>query len=108
MRDSGLADLFRRIEIVSEKDPPTYARVLSEFDADASRFLMIGNSLRSDIAPVLALGGWGVHMPYRTTWAHEREAMIDSGRERMCVAAAPDALPAAVSLLANRADRSAG
>lgn len=108
VRDSGLADLFRRIEIVSEKDPPTYARVLSEFDADASGFLMIGNSLRSDIAPVLALGGWGVHMPYRTTWAHEREAMIDSGRERMCVAAAPDALPAAVSLLANRADRSAG
>lgn len=103
VRDSGLADLFRRIEIVSEKDPPTYSRVLSEFEAGASEFLMIGNSLRSDIAPVLALGGWGVHMPYRTTWAHEQDAAIASGQERMCVVAAPDALPEAVDMLALRA-----
>src|SRR3546814_3507426 len=61
VRDSGMADLFRRIEIVSEKDPATYARLLEEFDIEAAQFLMIGNSLRSDIAPVLSLGGWGVH-----------------------------------------------
>jgi len=104
VRDSGLSDLFRRIEIVSEKDAPTYARVLAEFDAGAGEFLMIGNSLRSDIAPVLALGGWGVHMPYRTTWAHETEAEIASGEARMCVVAEPAELPAAVALLAARAD----
>ncbi|KPN17642.1 haloacid dehalogenase [Xanthomonas sp. Mitacek01] len=104
VRDSGLSDLFRRIEIVSEKDAPTYARVLAEFDAGAGEFLMIGNSLRSDIAPVLALGGWGVHMPYRTTWAHETEAEIVSGKERMCVVAEPAELPAAVAMLAARAD----
>ncbi|MDR7192356.1 HAD family hydrolase [Luteimonas terrae] len=105
VRDSGLSDLFRRIEIVSEKDPPTYARLLSEFDIDAGQFLMIGNSLRSDIAPVLALGGWGVHMPYRTTWAHETEAEINAGHDaRMCVVTEPDALPDAVALLAARAD----
>ena len=49
---------FRRIEIVSEKDAATYARVLAEFDVEPARFVMIGNSLRSDIVPVLELGGW--------------------------------------------------
>ena len=66
---SGLADLFPRIEIVSEKDPPTYARVLAEFGIDATQFVMVGNSLRSDIEPVVRLGGWGVHMPFTTTKA---------------------------------------
>ena len=103
VRDSGLSDLFRRIEIVSEKDAPTYARVLTEFEAGPRQFLMIGNSLRSDIAPVLALGGWGVHMPYRTTWAHETDVSITTGLERMCEVASPDALPAAVLDLATRA-----
>ncbi|HBK45662.1 MAG TPA: haloacid dehalogenase [Xanthomonadaceae bacterium] len=70
---SGLSDLFHRIEVVSEKDPPTYARVLSEFGLPAQRFVMVGNSLRSDIEPVLALGGWGIHTPYAVTWAHEQE-----------------------------------
>lgn len=77
VRESGLADLFRRIEIVSEKDPPTYARLLQECAVPAQRFLMVGNSLRSDIAPVLALGGWGVHVPYHTTWRHETAAHIE-------------------------------
>jgi len=103
VRDSGLSDLFRRIEIVSEKDVPTYARVLSEFDADASQFLMIGNSLRSDIAPVLALGGWGVHMPYRTTWAHEAHAPLTDGLDRVREVASPDELPNAVLALATYA-----
>ncbi len=99
VRDSGLSDLFGRIEIVSEKDQPTYARVLAEFDADPARFLMIGNSLRSDIAPVLALGGWGVHIPYHVTWAHEAHADIVDGVERMQQVAAPHELPGAVAHL---------
>ncbi len=83
VRDSGLADLFGRIEIVSEKDPATYARVLREFDTRPSQFLMVGNSLRSDIAPVLELGGWGVHVPYHVTWVHEAQGKVDVGIERM-------------------------
>jgi putative hydrolase of the HAD superfamily len=79
----GLADIFHRIEIVSEKDPATYARVLRECEVDASRFLMIGNSLRSDIAPVVELGGRGVYMPYHMTWAHETETDFDAGMERV-------------------------
>mgnify|MGYP000865299474 CR=1 FL=1 len=103
VRDSGLSDLFGRIEIVSEKDAATYARVLGEFDVDAQAFLMVGNSLRSDIAPVLALGGWGVYMPYRTTWMHETQADIVEGSERMREVATPDRLPEAVVELAAQA-----
>lgn len=96
VRDSGLADLFGRIEIVSEKDPATYARVLREFDVAPSRFLMVGNSLRSDIAPVLELGGWGVHVPYHVTWAHESQGAVCIGIERMCTITGIEHLAAAV------------
>lgn len=97
VRDSGLADAFRRIEVVSEKDTVTYARLLEEFDIAAPQFVMIGNSLRSDIAPVLQLGGWGVHMPYHTTWGHENEADIAADSTRMRSASMPAELPAAVA-----------
>ena len=99
VQQSGLADLFRRIEIVSEKDAATYQRVLAEFDLPAERFAMIGNSLRSDIAPVLALGGWGVHMPYHVTWAHENEAQVDAAAPRLRQVETPSQLPAAVRSL---------
>ena len=93
-------DLFPRIEIVSEKDPATYARVLAEFDLEPRHFAMIGNSLRSDIVPVLELGGWGVHMPYHVTWAHEAEATLAPGLAgRMAEVAAPVDLPAAIRAL---------
>ncbi len=96
VRDSGMAHLFRRIEVVSEKDVPTYARLMREFGIDAADFVMVGNSLRSDIAPVLALGGWGVHVPYHTTWLHEREAEVpDRARLREVHDAA--SLPAAIA-----------
>ena len=78
VRESGLSDLFHRIEIVSEKDTATYARLLEEFGIGAHEFAMVGNSLRSDIAPVVALGGYGVHVPYHLTWVHEREASVDA------------------------------
>ncbi|GAA4854597.1 HAD family hydrolase [Luteimonas vadosa] len=96
VRESGLADLFRRIEIVSEKDAPTYARVLAEFDVDPVQFAMVGNSLRSDIAPVLALGGWGVHVPYHTTWAHEREVEMDFAAERLVSVGSAAGIPSAI------------
>ena len=104
VRRSGMAGLFRRIEIVSEKDPATYARLLEEFDIDAAQFVMVGNSLRSDVAPVLALGGWGVHVPYHTTWIHEREATIaDADRPRLRVAGSAAAVAEAVRDIAARA-----
>src|SRR3546814_16610647 len=61
---------------------------------------MIGNSLRSDIAPVLSLGGWGVHMPYHTTWTHKNEASVDAGSERMRSVGSPGELPASDAQIA--------
>ena len=99
VRQSGLADVFRRIEVVSEKDPATYARLLEEFELPAGGFIMVGNSMRSDIAPVLALGGWAVHVPYHTTWIHEDTAAAgDTTRLRSVREAA--GVPAAVASIA--------
>ncbi|WP_372016309.1 HAD family hydrolase [Pseudoxanthomonas sp. 10H] len=93
---SGLADLFPRIEIVSEKDPQTYARVLGELGIEAAQFVMVGNSLRSDIEPVVRLGGWGVHIPYAITWAHEAEHGLAEAHPRVRSVESPRQLPAAV------------
>jgi putative hydrolase of the HAD superfamily len=72
---SGVAELFERVEIVAEKDPATYARILSRMDVTADEFCMVGNSVKSDIAPVVELGGAGVHVPYHLTWALEHEEL---------------------------------
>jgi putative hydrolase of the HAD superfamily len=95
----GLADLFGRIEIVSEKDPGTYARLLREFGLPAERFAMVGNSLRSDIAPVVALGGWGVYFPYHVTWAHERDTDFGPEHGRVAEIGKASELPAAIAKL---------
>lgn len=100
---SGLADLFGRIEIVSEKDVDTYRRVLDELSVQPAQFAMVGNSLRSDIEPVLQLGGWGVHLPYHVTWAHELDTGLGENEQRMLSVASPREIPAAVSELARRA-----
>ena len=61
---------------------------------------MIGNSLRSDIAPVLELGGWGVHVPYHITWAHEDEAEVAADAPRLRTVASAKELPDAVRAIA--------
>jgi putative hydrolase of the HAD superfamily len=103
---SGMADLFRRIEIVSEKDAGTYRRVLAEFALEPAQFAMVGNSLRSDIEPVVRLGGWGVHMPYHVTWEHEMEnGLGEADAPRMLTIDGPAAIPSAIAQLALRAAR---
>ncbi len=69
---SGIEHHFTDIEIVLEKDPETYAKILHRLDVEPDRFLMVGNSVRSDVLPVLALGGHALHVPYHITWEHER------------------------------------
>ena len=68
---SGLAELFDDVQVVSEKDEATYRRVLAAQHVDPAAFLMVGNSVRSDVLPVLAVGGRAVHVPYPLTWALE-------------------------------------
>lgn len=71
VNESGLAGHFQAIEVLSEKDGPTYERILRRHAIKPDEFAMVGNSLKSDILPVLQLGGAGVHIPYHLTWAHE-------------------------------------
>lgn len=78
LNKSGLAKYFHHIEIVSEKHEPEYQKLIKHLDIQPHQFLMIGNSLKSDILPVLNIGGHGFHVPYHTTWEHEKvEAVID-------------------------------
>lgn len=68
---SGLAGYFRHIEVVSEKESSSYGKILGRHGIPPENFLMVGNSLKSDILPVLALGGAGAHLPYHITWIGE-------------------------------------
>jgi putative hydrolase of the HAD superfamily len=68
---SGLADHFERVAIVSEKDEATYRSVLQAAGVAPEDFLMVGNTVRSDVLPVLAIGGRAVQIPHRVTWSHE-------------------------------------
>lgn len=68
---SGLGDLFTFVEVVSRKDRGTYEDVLSNHGVRPDQFVMVGNSLRSDILPVAEMGGHAIFVPYETTWEHE-------------------------------------
>jgi putative hydrolase of the HAD superfamily len=69
---SGLEGHFHHIEIMSDKQEKDYRKLIRHLDIQPSEFMMLGNSLKSDVLPVLAIGGHGVHVPYHTTWEHER------------------------------------
>lgn len=68
---SGLIRYFDMVEIVSEKDPKTYQEVLKRNNIAINEFLMIGNSVKSDILPIVELGGKAIHIPFHDTWTHE-------------------------------------
>ncbi|MBI1225874.1 MAG: HAD hydrolase-like protein [Bacteroidetes bacterium] len=69
---SGLEHYFHHIEIMSDKQEKDYQKLIRHLDCQPEDFLMLGNSLKSDVMPVLNIGGYGVHVPYHTTWAHEK------------------------------------
>ncbi|AKD58112.1 HAD family hydrolase [Spirosoma radiotolerans] len=68
---SGLGHYFKHVEIISEKNEQAYERILQKYQIQPADFLMIGNSLKSDVLPVVHIGGRAIHIPYETTWAHE-------------------------------------
>lgn len=71
LQKSGLEKYFHHIEIMSEKHEKDYLKLLKHLDCKPEDFLMIGNSLKSDVLPVLQIGGHAIHVPFHTTWAHE-------------------------------------
>jgi putative hydrolase of the HAD superfamily len=71
LKKSGLEHYFHHIEIMSDKQEGDYKKLIKHLDILPSEFLMLGNSLKSDVLPVLAIGGHAFHIPFHTTWAHE-------------------------------------
>jgi putative hydrolase of the HAD superfamily len=72
LHNSGLGKYFHHIEVMSDKQERDYLDLVHRLEIAPSEFLMIGNSLKSDVLPVLGIGGRAVHIPFHTTWAHER------------------------------------
>ncbi len=101
---SGLAEHFDDVEVVAEKDAASYRRVLGRAGIDPTSFVMVGNSLRSDVLPVLEIGGDAVHIPYRLTWEHEQVADHEHDGHRYAALTDIRELPA---LLMRRATRAA-
>lgn len=71
LEKSGLAPYFHHIEVMSDKQPANYKKLLRHLDIEASQFIMVGNSAKSDILPVLEIGARAFHIPFHTTWEHE-------------------------------------
>ncbi|MBY0485585.1 MAG: HAD family hydrolase [Flavobacteriaceae bacterium] len=69
---SGLGHYFHHIEVMADKQELNYEKLLKRLEINADEFFMIGNSLKSDVLPVLEIGGYAVHIPFHTTWEHEK------------------------------------
>lgn len=72
LHNSGLGKYFHHIEVMSDKQEVDYSDLIKRLEIQPEEFFMIGNSLKSDVLPVLAIGGHAVHIPFHTTWEHEK------------------------------------
>jgi putative hydrolase of the HAD superfamily len=80
-KKSGLTAYFHHIEIMSDKHENNYRKLIKHLDIDPQDFVMVGNSIKSDILPVINIGASAIHVPYHTTWQHENDhAETDPGK----------------------------
>lgn len=85
LKRSGLSSFFHHVEIMSEKGDDDYLSIIKKLKVKPDEFVMVGNSLKSDILPVLAIGGYAIHIPYHTTWAHEKvDTKVENPRFCKC------------------------
>jgi putative hydrolase of the HAD superfamily len=103
IRHSGVRGFFGRVEVVIDKSLATYRSLLSEEAVAPEEFLMAGNSLRSDILPVLEIGAYAVYVPYEGTWEHEQAASEPIGARRYHRISSLRDLPSFVSRLSSTA-----
>jgi putative hydrolase of the HAD superfamily len=94
---SGLAPRFRYVEIVADKTAGIYQTLFAKHGIDPRRVVMVGNSLKSDVIPVVELGGWGVFVPYKLLWAHEHAELPPQLAERYREIERLDGLPAVLA-----------
>ena len=78
LHDSGLGKYFHHIEVMSDKQEIDYEKLIGRLDIQSHEFLMIGNSLKSDVLPVLEIGASAIHVPFHTTWIHEEVSESDT------------------------------
>ncbi len=97
---SGLAEYFSLVEVVSDKTIESYQEIFTKYKLDPQTFLMVGNSLRSDVLPVLELGARAVHIPADTTWVHEMVPEFDSSHPNYYKIDSMAELPALITKLA--------
>lgn len=81
LQKSGLEKYFHHIEILSEKKNENYSKLLNHLDIKPSEFLMIGNSLKSDVLPLVQIGAHAIHVPFHTTWIHEQVSEEETNGE---------------------------
>ena len=79
-RKSGLCSYFHHCEVMENKDEKNYLELAAKHDLEPNQLLMIGNSVKSDIAPVVNVGGWAIHVPHEIVWVHEMMDMPESDR----------------------------
>jgi putative hydrolase of the HAD superfamily len=98
---SGLAQYFRYVEIVADKNREVYVNLFAKHGIDPKRVVMTGNSLKSDVIPVLELGGWGIFVPYTILWAHEHAELPPALAPRFREIERLDTLPEVVEEIEN-------
>ncbi|MDA9111463.1 HAD family hydrolase [Flavicella sp.] len=81
LEKSGLLDYFHHVEVMSDKKEADYMKIIKHLEIEPSELLMVGNSLRSDVLPLLAIGAAAVHVPYHTTWMHEQVSEAEDPKE---------------------------
>jgi len=82
LEKSGLLDYFHHIEVLSDKKEMNYSRLLNHLEIKPREFLMIGNSLKSDIIPIVNIGAHAIHIPFHTTWAHEHATQEETNGKK--------------------------
>lgn len=101
LSQSGLARYFKHVEIVSDKDINVYQRIFRERNIDPRDVVMVGNSVKSDILPLIALGAQAIHIPYYVTWQFERAEVAESDQNRFVLLPSMKELPDLLSRYEN-------
>ncbi|MDG2280059.1 MAG: HAD hydrolase-like protein, partial [Flavicella sp.] len=81
LEKSGLLKYFHHVEVMSDKKESDYVKIVNHLDIECEAFLMIGNSLKSDILPLVEIGASAIHIPYHTTWLHEQVNELECSKE---------------------------
>jgi len=97
VKSSGLRSYFSAVEVVSEKEPSMYQEIFKKYSISPGKFVMIGNSIRSDILPVLETGGYAIHLADHLTWSHEDDEVSDEYRGRFRSVPGLTEIPAALN-----------